>query len=285
MLRLEGVTKRYRNGHEAVRGIDLDLEAGVIGLVGPNGAGKTSLMSMIATITAPTSGRILFRGEDVARNPQPLRRALGFLPQDFGVYDNLRAREFLRYLAALKGVNDVRKVDEMLERVNLHGVANRRVGGFSGGMRQRLGIAQALINDPEVLIVDEPTAGLDPEERMRFRNVLSEIGFAKLVIFSTHITSDIESIATRIAVMLGGRILAYETPEVLMQRAAGSVWSMRVSSDEYEGLRTRLRISNALRRADGVHLRIVSHDAPAPGATVTEPTLDDAFLYVMQDAA
>lgn len=285
MLRLEGVSKRYRNGHEAVRGVDLDLEAGVVGLVGPNGAGKTSLMGMIATITRPTSGRILFRGQDIARDPQPLRLSLGFLPQDFGVYDNLKAREFLRYLAALKNVHDVRRVDEMLERVNLHGVANRRVGGFSGGMRQRLGIAQALINDPEVLVVDEPTAGLDPEERMRFRNLMSEIGFGRLVIFSTHITSDIESIATRIAVMHEGRILAFETPERLMQRAIGAVWSMTLTSERYETVRQSLHISNALRRADGIHVRVISRTDPGEGASPAEPSLDDAFLFVMQEAA
>jgi ABC-2 type transport system ATP-binding protein len=285
MLRLENLTKRYRNGHVAVRDVNLEIEAGVLGLVGPNGAGKTSLMQMIATITHPTGGRILYRGTDIARDPNSLRRVLGYLPQDFGVYDNLKAREFLRYLAALKGIRDLRKVDEMLERVNLHGVAGRRVGTFSGGMRQRLGIAQALINDPEVLIVDEPTAGLDPEERMRFRNVLSETGFGKLVLFSTHITSDVESIATRIAVMRGGRIVACDTPEELMRRARGAVWSACVTSDEYESVRSRWQVSNAIRRADGVHVRIVAPERPLSGAEATDPSLEDAFLHVMREAA
>src|SRR5947207_14822280 len=218
MLTLEHLSKRFRAGNYGVRDVSLTLTGGVVGLLGPNGAGKTTLMQMIATITRPTGGRILFRGEDVTRNPNAVRRTLGYLPQDFGVYDNLTALEFLTYIAALKGVRDRARIMAMLELVNLHHVANRVVGGFSGGMRQRLGIAQALVNDPELLIVDEPTAGLDPEERVRFRNVLAEIGFRKLVILSTHIVSDLESIATRIAVMREGRLIALAAPEELGPR-------------------------------------------------------------------
>jgi len=213
MLTLENVSKRFRGGNYGVRDVSLTLTGGVVGLLGPNGAGKTTLMQMIATITRPTAGRIVFRGEDLSRNPDAIRRTLGYLPQDFGVYDNLTALEFLGYIAALKGVRDRARIMAMLELVNLHHVANRVVGGFSGGMRQRLGIAQALINDPDLLIVDEPTAGLDPEERVRFRNVLAEIGFTKLVILSTHIVSDIESIATQIAIMREGRLIKLATPQ------------------------------------------------------------------------
>jgi ABC-type multidrug transport system ATPase subunit len=218
MLTLENVSKRFRGGNYGVRDVSLTLTGGVVGLLGPNGAGKTTLMQMIATITRPTAGRILFRGEDLARNPDAIRRTLGYLPQDFGVYDNLTALEFLGYIAALKGVRDRARLMSMLELVNLHHVANRVVGGFSGGMRQRLGIAQALINDPDLLIVDEPTAGLDPEERVRFRNVLSEIGFTKLVILSTHIVSDIESIATQIAIMREGSLIKLATPQEMTPR-------------------------------------------------------------------
>ena len=218
MLHLESVTKRFRGGNYGVRDISLDVAGGVLGLLGPNGAGKTTLMQMIATITKPTSGRITFRGVDLARDPDALRRTLGYLPQDFGVYDNLTALEFLGYLAALKGVRDHARIMAMLELVNLHHVAKRVVGGFSGGMRQRLGIAQALLNDPDLLIVDEPTAGLDPEERVRFRNVLAEIGFKKLVILSTHIVSDVESIATQIAIMREGRLIALAAPQELGPR-------------------------------------------------------------------
>ena len=218
MLTLEHVSKRFRSGNYGVRDLSLTLTGGVVGLLGPNGAGKTTLMQMIATITRPTEGRIVFRGEDLARNPDAIRRTLGYLPQDFGVYDNLTALEFLSYIAALKGIRDRARIMSMLELVNLHHVANRVVGGFSGGMRQRLGIAQALVNDPDLLIVDEPTAGLDPEERVRFRNLLSELGHGRTVILSTHIVSDVESIATQIAVMRGGQLVALAAPDELGPR-------------------------------------------------------------------
>jgi len=218
VLILENVSKRYRAGNYGVRDVSLELTGGVLGLLGPNGAGKTTLMQMIATITRPTAGRILWRGDDLAKNPDALRARLGYLPQDFGVYDNLTPEEFLGYIAALKGVRDRARIAAMLEAVNLHTVARRPVGGFSGGMKQRLGIAQALIDEPDLVIVDEPTAGLDPEERVRFRNVLAEVGVGKLVILSTHIVSDVESVATRIAIMRGGAVVALATPEELLAR-------------------------------------------------------------------
>ncbi len=280
MLAIENVSKKFRAGNFGVRDLSLEVQSGVIGLLGPNGAGKTTLMQMIATITRPTSGRILFHGQDVVKRPNELRRKLGYLPQDFGVYDNLTAREFLAYFAALKGVRSKKRVTEMLESVNLHGVADRVVGGFSGGMKQRLGIAQALINNPELVIVDEPTAGLDPEERVRFRNVLSEIGFGKLVILSTHIVSDVESIATQIAVMKEGALLTMETPETLLRACDGHVWESVVTSEKFEELRTTLKISSAVRKPDGVHIRFVG-PSPTIAATPAEPEMEDAFLYLM----
>jgi len=285
MLELTNVSKRYKSGHYGVRDVSLRAEAGVIGLLGPNGAGKTTLMSMIATITTPTSGRITWRGEDLSRNPDALRRRLGFLPQDFGVYENLTAFEFLRYIAGLKGVSSRARLMELLEAVNLHHVAHRTVGGFSGGMRQRLGIAQALVNDPDLVIVDEPTAGLDPEERVRFRNVLSELGLGKLVILSTHIVSDVESIATQIAIMRAGSLVALVTPEELLKSAAGSVWQMTVPSSRFEEMRRAMTISGAVRRGDGVHVRVVAESRPSHDADVAEPTLEDAFLFVMRSGA
>lgn len=280
MLRIESVSKQFRGGQFGVRDISLDLKSGVIGLLGPNGAGKSTLMQMIATITRPTSGHILFEGVDVTKRPNDVRRRLGYLPQDFGVYDNLTAVEFLTYFAALKGVNSKKRVTEMLEHVNLHQSANRAVGGFSGGMKQRLGIAQALINDPALLIVDEPTAGLDPEERVRFRNVLSEIGFGKLVILSTHIVSDIESIATEIAVLKEGALLTIAAPENLLRVCEGKAWRAVVSSEEFDRLRTTLKISSAVRKPDGVHIRFVGREE-SMSATPVEPELEDAFLYLM----
>jgi ABC-2 type transport system ATP-binding protein len=285
MLTLEGVSKRFRGGNYGVRDLSLSIGSGVIGLLGPNGAGKTTLMQMIATITRPTAGTIRFDGVDVARDPDAIRRRLGYLPQDFGVYDNLTAVEFLSYFAELKGVHSRARVGEMLEMVNLHNVAKRPVGGFSGGMKQRLGIAQALINNPDLVIVDEPTAGLDPEERVRFRNILADVGLGKLVILSTHIVSDVESVATHIAIMSGGSIVASATPEVLMRGAEGSVWELVVPSERFDELRRTARVSSAVRKSDGVHVRVVSSDEPGDGASAAEPTLEDAFLYTMREKA
>jgi ABC-2 type transport system ATP-binding protein len=285
MLELEGVTKRFGGGVTAVADFSLSLEAGVLGLLGPNGAGKTTLMQMIATITAPSSGRIRFDGVDLAKDPDHLRRRLGYLPQDFGVYDNLTALEFLTYFAGLKGVRSRSKVMELLELVNLHTVANRPAGTFSGGMKQRLGIAQALVNDPDLVIVDEPTAGLDPEERVRFRNILSDIGFGKLVILSTHIVSDVESIASAIAVMKQGRLVSCAAPEVQLKAAAGAVWEATLSSEQFEAERGRLKISHAVRKPDGVHVRIVQPTPPFAEARPAVPDLEDAFLFMMNFGA
>ncbi|HEV7704208.1 MAG TPA: ABC transporter ATP-binding protein [Gemmatimonadaceae bacterium] len=284
-LTLEGVTKRFRNGVVAVNDVSLALGTGVLALLGPNGAGKTTLMQMIATITKPSAGRILFDGEDIARDPDLLRRRLGYLPQDFGVYDGLTALDFLTYFAALKGIHSRARVTEMLELVNLHAVADRAVGGFSGGMKQRLGIAQALINDPALLIVDEPTAGLDPEERLRFRNILSDIGFERLVIFSTHIVSDIESIATEIAVMKSGRLLTTSSPPDFLRAAAGSVWEVLIPLARFDEERKRLRIARSTRTSDGVLARIVHTERPVDGATSVEPDLEDAFIFALNFGA
>jgi len=285
MLRIESVSKRFRSGNYGVRDLTLTARGGVLGLLGPNGAGKTTLMQMIATVTRPTAGRIFFNDVDLVADPDALRPRLGYLPQDFGVYENLTASEFLAYFAALKGVRGKAKVQEMLELVNLHSVANRAVGGFSGGMKQRLGIAQALINDPDLVIVDEPTAGLDPEERVRFRNVLSDLGAGRLVILSTHIVSDVESIATEIAIMKEGALVAHDTPEGLMRTAQGSVWDVVVPSEQFDEMRRRMHVSAAIRRPDGVHARIVASERPVNDAVLAEPTLEDAFLFTMKGGA
>ncbi len=278
MLELSHITKTYPSGVTAVNDVSLSLQHGVIGLLGPNGAGKTTLMQMIATITRPTAGTITYDGRDLASDPDAIRRRLGFLPQDFGVYDNLTAFEFLAYLAALKGVYDSGKVMHLLELVNLHGEAHKQAGSFSGGMKQRLGIAQALLNDPEILIVDEPTAGLDPEERVRFRNILSELGSGKLVILSTHIVPDVEAVATHILVMNKGRLVVSATPEEFLGRARGRVWEAEVPSAEFESLRPRLKIAQVVRSTSGIRMRIVHEGIPLQGAREVEPDLEDAFL-------
>ena len=282
MLLIEAVSKQFRGGKYGVRDLSLAAQPGVLGLLGPNGAGKTTLMQMIATVTKPTAGRIVFDGIDVAKDPEAVRRRLGYLPQDFGVYDNLTAFELLDYVARLKGVRSRARVNEMLEVVNLHTVATRPLGGFSGGMRQRLGIAQALISDPDLVIVDEPTAGLDPEERVRFRNVLSDLSGRRLVILSTHIVSDVESIAGEIAVVRDGRVVISGPPEALLRAAQGSAWEAVVSSAEFEQRRAGLTVSGMVRRADGVHLRLVARERPLPQATPVEPNLEDAYLFLMR---
>ncbi len=285
MLTLTHVTKRFAGGVTAVNDVSLDLKAGVVGLLGPNGAGKTTLMQMVATITRPTDGQIEFQGVDVRKEPEALRRQLGYLPQDFGVYDNLTAFEFLSYFAGLKGVTSRSRIDELLETVNLHTVAHRQAATFSGGMRQRLGIAQALLNDPALLIVDEPTAGLDPEERVRFRHLLTDLGQGKLVLLSTHIVSDVESLADTIAVLREGRLVTCAAPEALLQSARGQVWQAVVPSAQYEQAKGRLKVTRAVRQADGVHVRVVAAAQPFASASVVEPDLEDAFVHLMQTGA
>jgi len=222
-LNIDCVSKRYQGKVWGLREFNLSLGPGIIGLVGPDGAGKSTLMRILATISNPTEGKVLWKGADVARNPDRLRAVLCYLPQDFGVYPNLNAIEFLEYLAAAKGLERAPardRIDGLLELVNLRDAARRPLGGYSGGMKQRVGIAQALLNDPQVLIVDEPTVGLDPEERVRFRNLLS-----------THIISDSEAVAIRIAFIREGRLLSCTTPEDLLQEVEGRVWEWTVMSD------------------------------------------------------
>ena len=282
MLDIQAVSKQFKSGNYGVRDLSLSVAGGVLGLLGPNGAGKTTLMQMVATITRPTAGEISFQEIDIQRDPESLRQRLGYLPQDFGVYDSLTAEEFLSYLARLKGTYSRAKVREMLELVNLHDFAGRQLGGFSGGMRQRLGIAQALMGNPDLVIVDEPTAGLDPGERVRFRNLLAELAAGKLVILSTHIVSDIESSATEIAIIHEGSLVRFDTPEGLLRAAEGQVWETVVPSAEFDEIRGRYTVSRAARRADGVHLRLVHPTQPLPSSSPVSPNLEDAYLSMLR---
>lgn len=282
-LTIDRVSKQYRSGVWALRDFSLKLRPGVLGLLGPNGAGKTTLMSILATITRATQGSVRWNDNDLARSPDSIRRVLGYLPQDFGVYPNLNAVEFLEYLAAVKGLDTAtsrRRIEELLTLVNLSDVRKRPLGGYSGGMKQRVGIAQALLNDPQILIVDEPTAGLDPEERVRFRNLLSEPSGERVIILSTHIVSDVEATATDIALISGGRLVAHATPEALLRQAEGKVWESIVPSGDLQAVKQKYLISGTARRADGVHIRILSASAPN-GAQPLPPTLEDAYLYCL----
>ena len=286
-LLIDRVSKRYKGGVWGLREFSLALQPGVLALLGPNGAGKSTLMRILATITRPTEGRVQWDGVDLVRSPNAVRAVLGYLPQDFGVYPNLNPVEFLEYVAALKGLGRRAaraRIQELLRSLNLFDVRRRPLGGFSGGMKQRVGIAQALLNDPQLLIVDEPTTGLDPEERVRFRNLLSDLAGERVVILSTHIVSDAEAVATRIAVINEGRLLASATPEALLQGVEGKVWQWTLSSTDLVRARQEHLVSSTVRRADGVRVRVVADAAPDPAATPVAPTLEDAYLDLLSRA-
>lgn len=271
----------YNSKVWALKQFSLELGPGVLGLVGPNGAGKTTLMRILATITRATEGRVTWNGVDAARSPDALRAELGYLPQDFGVYPNLNAVEFLQYLAGVKGLGGRlarRRINELLEVVNLVEARKRPLGGYSGGMKQRIGIAQALLNDPKLLIVDEPTTGLDPEERVRFRNLLSELSSQRVVILSTHIVSDVEATATEMAVISGGRLVTHTSPEALLKSVEGKVWEWVIPSTALAKVKESFLLSATTRRADGVHVRVVQEESPHPDAAPVPPTLEDAYL-------
>ena len=281
-LTMEKVGKVYKGGVVALADFSLDLGPGVLGLLGPNGAGKSTLMRILATVTRPTSGRVLWNGEDTAKSPTALRASLGYLPQDFGVYPTLSAIEFLEYLAAVKGVpaRIARpRIKELLALVNLTEAGKRPLSGYSGGMRQRVGIAQALLSDPRLLIVDEPTVGLDPEERVRFRNLLSDLSGDRIVLLSTHIVSDVEAAATEIALIDGGRLVDHAAPEELLRAIEGKVWECVVPSTELNAAKERWLISGTVRRGDGVHVRVVAEAPPEGGARPLPPSLEDAYLF------
>jgi ABC-2 type transport system ATP-binding protein len=280
-LLIDSVGKQYRGNVWGLQNISLQLRPGVLGLLGPNGAGKSTLMRILATVTRPTRGRVLWNDANALSSPDPLRMVLGYLPQDFGIYPHLTAFEFLEYLAAVKGLEPSsarRRIDELLSVVNLTDVRNRPLGEFSGGMRQRVGIAQALLNDPQLLIVDEPTAGLDPEERVRFRNLLSELSGERIVILSTHIVSDVEAVATDIAILNHGLLLAHDSRESLLAAISGKVWEIIVPSAALPAVQQQHLISSTTHRSDGVHVRVVSSSPPMPQAQPLEPTLEDAYL-------
>jgi ABC-2 type transport system ATP-binding protein len=281
-LTITDLGKQYRTDLWGLRNFSLTIKPGILGLLGPNGAGKSTFMRMLATITRPTNGTILWDEVDIVRSPDTLRAVLGYLPQDFGVYPNLSAVEFLEYMAAIKGLDSAtakRRIDELLLLVNLKEAAKRPLGGYSGGMKQRVGIAQALLNDPQLLIVDEPTVGLDPEERVRFRNLLSDLSGERIVILSTHIVSDVEATATRIALVNKGSLLCESTPEELLRELEGKVWEWRVSSDDLPALKQKHIVSGTIRRSDGVQVRVVSATPPDSQAGSVHPTLEDAYLY------
>jgi len=285
-LTIDNVSKQYNTGTWGLRDFSLSLQSGILGLVGPNGAGKSTLMRILATITKPTSGKVTFDGINLLEDPNPIRGILGYLPQDFGIYPNLNAVEFLEYLAAIKGLEKRsarQRIEELLQIVNLNEVRKQLLGGYSGGMKQRIGIAQALLNDPRLLIVDEPTTGLDPEERIRFRNLLSDLSGDRIVILSTHIVSDIEASATRIAFIQKGTLLTEAVPEELLQKVDGKVWEWTIPSEDLLLIRQQYIVGGTVRCPDGVEVRILSTSRPNVKARRVQPRLEDAYLYLFAE--
>ena len=281
-IEISGLTKTYRGGVAALDGLDLVVPTGMFGLLGANGAGKTTLMRILAGLVRPTSGRVTVGGHDMSTGAgrTAVQRGLGYLPQDLGVYPDLTARQFLDYVALLKGMDDGaarrRRVAELLEVVGLTADADRRLRGFSGGMRQRVGIAQALLADPQLLIVDEPTAGLDPEERIRFRTLLSQFAGRRTVLLSTHIVDDIAQTCRQVAVLAKGRLIFRGTVDELTHRAKGRVWSVVTDGPPpSDGT-----VVSALPHDDGMRYRIVASTAPGPHARSVEPALEDGYLAV-----
>lgn len=281
-LSIQNLGKEYKRGFWGLKDFSLEIKPGILGLLGPNGAGKSTFMRMLATITKPTDGSIKWNDVDIVKSPDTLRDVLGYLPQDFGVYPNLNAVEFLEYMAAIKGLDSAtakKRIDELLQLVNLKDAAKRPLGGYSGGMKQRVGIAQALLNDPQLLIVDEPTVGLDPEERVRFRNLLSDLSGERIVILSTHIVSDVEATATHIALVNKGQLLREAAPESLLNELEGKVWEWTIQSDDLPALKSKQIVSGTIRKSDGVQVRVVSSDQPKAESRSVSPNLEDAYLY------
>lgn len=280
-LTTENLGKRYGETW-AVQNVDLTFETGIVGLLGPNGAGKSTLMRLITSVITPTEGAVYWNDTDITQTPQAIRSNVGYLPQSFGVYPNLTASEFLSYLAAIRGVSDAEdRIDDLLQLVNLSEERDQRLDGFSGGMRQRVGIAQALLADPDLLVVDEPTVGLDPEERVRFRNVLADLADERIIILSTHVASEIEATASDIAILCDGTILAHKQPADFLEEAAGAVWEWVVPQSRINDIKSEYTISSATRERDGIHVRVVSEPVPAPDAERVEPTIEDAYLYTV----
>jgi ABC-2 type transport system ATP-binding protein len=266
--------------------VDLTITEGIFALLGPNGAGKSTLMSILATLLDPTQGTAIIDGHDVRKDKHAVRNILGYLPQDFGLYPLLSAYETLDYMALLCNIHDAsdrkKRIDMLLDRMNLTEARNRAVGGFSGGMRQRVGLAQALLNSPKLLIVDEPTAGLDPEERIRVRSLLAELGGGRVILLSTHLIEDVEAVADRVAILHKGRLRYVGDVAGMLETVRGRVWQLDVTPEELPALRGKYLETGLLREGGQIHIRVVADHMDGGRFRPVEPNLEDAYIWLMQ---
>jgi ABC-type multidrug transport system ATPase subunit len=288
-LKIAGVTKTYKNGVKALKGVELDVGPGMFGLLGPNGAGKSTLMRILATLQDADAGRVTFGDVDVLEDKDQVRQVLGYLPQEFGLYPNISAERLLDHLALLKGITDKgsrsKVVDELLQLTNLTEQRKQQLGSFSGGMKQRFGIAQALLGKPELLIVDEPTAGLDPEERVRFHNLLNEIGEVTVVILSTHIVSDVSNICTDMAIINEGEVLLHQQPADAIAALEGKIWEKTVDKDGLDpgdnGTDPSYELISSRQLTGKVTLRVFSEESPKNGFSIVTPDLHDVYFHAI----
>ncbi|MCG7384266.1 ABC transporter ATP-binding protein [Paenibacillus sp. ACRRY] len=288
ILTMDNVSKKYRNKW-AVKSFSLELSSGgVYGLLGPNGAGKTTLLRMLVDIAKPTSGQILLDGQPIERMGDRYRSLLGYMPQRFGFYNRFTAHRFLMYMCSLKGLSAPQaavRVQETLRMVDLEQQAQHKIRTFSGGMRQRLGIAQALLNDPHILVLDEPTAGLDPKERIRFRNIIGELGRDRIVLLSTHIISDLEFSCKEMILMNDGQLITRSTPEEIMNRMQGSVWKATLTQQQLAELTSHFKVSGLSYQSDGIVARILAKEQPVPQAVPETPRLEDVYMHYFDEEA
>lgn len=288
-IEMKGLRKVYPGGVVALQGLDLTIPEGIFGLLGPNGSGKTTLMRILATLLEPSAGEAMIAGHNLRREKAAVRELLGYMPQEFGFYPSLTAYETLDYFALLCRVNDSQerrsRITRALTRANLQEVAARKVGTFSGGMKQRLGIAQALLNDPKLVIVDEPTSGLDPEERIRLRNLLAELAGDRIIILSTHIVSDVASVADKLAILHRGVLLFAGSAQDLLAPLHGKTWIVDVTEEELSRVREDYFVTGIFRSATGLQVRAVEEEMKHPRGYLAEPTLDDAYVWAMKQKA
>ncbi len=285
MLSIRDLTKTYANGVHALNGVSLDIRPGLFGLLGPNGAGKSTLMRTIAALQEPDSGSIALDGHDIVRDPDRVRARLGYLPQDFGVYPGISAVALLDHIAVLKGILDKRaraeQVGAVLQLANLYEVRKNAVSTYSGGMKQRFGIAQALLGSPRLIIVDEPTAGLDPEERNRFHNLLSEIGEEAVVLLSTHIVEDVSDLCPNMAILAAGRVVLEGSPLELMQQLDGRLWRKTVPKQSVDGYRANLAVISTRLFAGETQLHVLAEEKPENGFERVAPNLEDVYFSTL----